>query len=70
MALTRNVGGADKAVRIVLGIALIAFALLSDVSTIWKTVAGIVAAIALVTAFVGFCPLNRLFGINTCRYEA
>lgn len=69
MDLTPNVGGADKVIRIVVGVALIAFALLSNVDTTWKVVAGIVAAIALLTAFVGFCPINKLFGINTCRHR-
>lgn len=69
MDLTRNVGGADKAIRIVVGIVLTALILFADLSATWQIVAGVVAAIALVTAFAGFCPLNRLLGINTCRYE-
>lgn len=69
MALTPNVGGADKAIRIVVGIVLTVLLLFADLDATWQIVAGVVAAIALVTAFVGFCPLNRLLGINTCRYE-
>lgn len=69
MTLTRNVGGADKVIRIVVGIVLIALMLFADLNATWQIVAGVVAAIALVTAFVGFCPLNGLLGINTCRHE-
>lgn len=67
MALAKNVCGNDRAIRIVVGIVLAAFALLSDVDTTWKITAGIVAAIALITAAVKFCPLNSLLHINTCR---
>ncbi len=69
MILEQNVGGADKVIRIVVGIVLIAFAVFSDVDVAWKIVAWVGAAIALLTAVVGFCPLNRLLGINTCRHR-
>ena len=70
MAIACNVGGADKAIRIVIGIALIAFAFFANVDAIWKEVAGGAAAIALITAFVGFCPLNSLLGINSCKHKS
>jgi len=64
--MTCNVGGKDKSARIILGVALIGVALLVSVSTTVQTILFVVAAIALVTAFVGFCPLNKLLGIDTC----
>lgn len=67
MAMQCNVGGVDKTVRILAGIGLAAFALFADVDTVWRIVAGAVAAVALVTATVGFCPLNSLLGINSCK---
>jgi len=66
MALACNVGG-DKIFRIVFGLALIVVAVFVDMATVWKAAAGVAAAIALITAFVGFCPLNRSIGINACR---
>ena len=62
MALACNVGGADKSIRIVIGIALIAFAFLANVDVIWKEVAGGAAAIALIT--------NSLLGINSCKQKS
>lgn len=62
-----NVGGADKAVRIAAGSGLAAFALLADIDRGWKTLAGAAAAISLATATVGFCPMNSLLGINSCK---
>lgn len=65
MEIERNVGGADMVVRILLGIALVLIAMFADISTLWRTVAWIGAAVALVTAVVGFCPVNKLLGVNT-----
>lgn len=67
--MTCNVGGADKTARLIIGVAAAAVALLVDVSSTIQIVLFVVAAIALVTAFVGFCPLNRMLGINTCASD-
>lgn len=69
MALTCNVGGTDKLARIGLGGALVALGLLADLGTTWTILAYAVAVIALLTALVGYCPLNALFGIDTCAPE-
>ena len=66
MALSCNVGGADKTARIVLGLVLIAVGLFAGLGTTWTIIAYAVAVIALLTAFVGYCPINTLLGINTC----
>jgi hypothetical protein len=62
-----NVGGMDRTGRIVLGIVLLVVGLLAPIDTMWRIVAIVVAAIALVTAIVRFCPANAIFGINTCE---
>jgi hypothetical protein len=67
MAVQCNVGGADKTIRIVAGIVLAAVAIFAGLDTPWKILAGIAAAIALLTATVGYCPLNSLLGINSCK---
>jgi hypothetical protein len=61
-----NVGGIDRTVRIVAGIALLLVGLLVPMETVWQAVVLIIAAVALVTAFVRFCPANTMLGINTC----
>lgn len=66
MALSCNVGGADKTARLVLGILLVAVGLFADLGTTWTIIVYAAAVIALLTAFVGYCPLNTLFGRNTC----
>ena len=67
MKILCNVGGADKTFRIGLGALLVALVLFIDLSTALTVLVLVVAAVAFVTAFVGFCPLNRLLGVNTCR---
>ena len=57
MKLGMNVGTTDRVVRIVLGVALAAIALAGAVSAPLLYVVWVVAAIAVVTGVVGFCPL-------------
>ena len=61
-----NVGGIDRILRIVVGAALIIVALLVPMSLIFQLILFAVAAVALVTAMVRFCPANALFGLNSC----
>ena len=61
----KNVGGVDRGIRIVLGIALIGLAFMHVVTGTWAIVAYVVGAVALVTGVVRFCPAWTLFGINT-----
>lgn len=64
-----NVGGIDRTGRIVIGIVLLLVGLAAPLDTIWRIVVLIVAAIALLTGIVRFCPANAILGINTCERE-
>ncbi|OGS95098.1 MAG: hypothetical protein A3H31_01810 [Gallionellales bacterium RIFCSPLOWO2_02_FULL_57_47] len=64
-----NVGGIDRTGRIVIGIVLLVVGLAAPVDMTWRILALVIAAIALVTATVRFCPANAIFGINTCEGE-
>jgi len=55
----------DRIIRIVAGIALAGVALAGAVSAPWLYVVWVVAAIALITGIVGFCPLYALLRIGT-----
>jgi hypothetical protein len=57
----QNVGTADRVLRIVLGLVLIALVFVGP-QTPW----GWVGVIPLVTGLVRFCPLYRLAGLRTC----
>lgn len=64
-----NVGGVDRNTRIVVGIILLVIGVAAPLEMTWRIVALVVAAVALVTAAVRFCPANALLGINTCKSE-
>ncbi|MBU0620313.1 MAG: DUF2892 domain-containing protein [Gammaproteobacteria bacterium] len=64
-----NVGGYDRIGRYVLGVVLLLVGMAAPLSAMWQTVVFVVAAIALLTAAVQYCPVNHLFGINTCKLE-
>lgn len=69
MNLPRNVGGADRVVRGVLGIwlAVVAVAAYLDDRPTTAAVAGVAGAGLLQNAVTGFCGCNALFGIDTTR---
>lgn len=68
--MTRNVGGIDRAIRIVAGLLLIAFALgLGFPQTGWNVV-GWIGVVPLATALMGWCPAYSLVGLNTCPARA
>jgi hypothetical protein len=58
--MTSNVGGLDRILRIVVGLALISLVYVGP-QTPW----GWLGVIPLATAFIGFCPAYRLLGIRT-----
>ena len=59
-----NVGTIDRALRIIVGLALLAgFFLNSEASLRWLYLVGI---IPLATGLMGSCGLYTLLGINTC----
>ena len=61
-----NVGFIDRTVRVIFGLALIAFAIpLGFPQTGWNWV-GWIGLIPIVTALLGVCPLYSLLGLSTC----
>jgi hypothetical protein len=61
MNMPRNEGNVDRALRIILGLVLIALVFVGP-QTPW----GWVGVVPLLTGLVGFCPLYRIIGVNTC----
>ncbi|MGY4467581.1 hypothetical protein ACVWWK_003290 [Bradyrhizobium sp. LB9.1b] len=60
-----NVGTIDQYVRIVAGLALVAFALQDGLSIQGWHWAGLVGLVLLVTAFFKSCPLYSALGFST-----
>ena len=57
----RNIGALDRAIRIVLGIVLLALVFVGP-----RTPWGYLGLIPVLTAVAGYCPLYGLFRISSC----
>ena len=68
--MKKNVGNADKMIRIVLALIVTYFAYTSEFSAAWQTYAlwGI-AIVLLLTALTSRCPLFSIIGVNTCKVK-
>ncbi len=63
--MKQNVGGVDKVIRIVAGVALIGAAAIGMVP--WWV--GVIGLVPLGTALLGICPAYSLLGVSTCPAE-
>lgn len=59
--MTRNEGTIDRALRIALGLILLALVFVGP-----QTPLGWIGIIPLATGLIGWCPLYRVFGFSTC----
>ncbi|MDV4143522.1 MULTISPECIES: YgaP family membrane protein [Shimia] len=59
--MTRNVGTIDRALRIIVGIALLLLPITGG--SMW----GLIGIIPLATGLMGNCALYSILGINTCK---
>lgn len=71
MFKSSNVGTIDRAVRMAVGLILIALPYMTDLA-LWTNPAArwisiVVGAVLVATALGRFCPLYRLLGMDTCR---
>ncbi|MDR3716427.1 MAG: DUF2892 domain-containing protein [Puia sp.] len=64
--MKKNTGITDRVIRFVLAVILIDIASGKTINGIWDVIAWTAAAILLITAVLGRCPLYSLFGISTC----
>jgi len=67
--MKKNMGGADRIIRI---IAAIIIGILFYTSVLQGVVAYILLGLAgvfVLTSFVSFCPLYTLVGLNTCKVK-
>ena len=62
--MNKNVGGLDRTIRIIVGLALIAAAATGTIG-LW----GWVGVVPLMTGAMGWCPPYALLGLNTCSVK-
>lgn len=65
--MKKNMGNADKIIRIIVAAVIAVLYFTNVISGTLAIVAGIVAVIFVLTSFMSFCPLYVPFGINTCK---
>ena len=64
--MKRNESNQDRGIRAVVGIIALLIGLFA-VAGFLRALLIIVGLVLVITAAVGFCPLYRLLGINTCK---
>lgn len=64
--MKRNASNQDRGIRAVVGIIALLIGLFA-VGGFLRALLIIVGLVLVITAAVGFCPLYRLLGINTCK---
>ena len=60
--MTHNVGGIDRILRIIVGLALIAMAFFGVIG-VW----GWIGVVPLATGIISWCPAYLPLGIKTCK---
>ncbi len=60
--MKKNIGGVERAIRIIVGAAVLALAFAGP-----KTPWAYLGIIPLATGLIGWCPPYALFGISTCK---
>ncbi len=56
-----NVGTIDRTIRVVVGLVMVVLAFAGALGA-WAWI----GVVPLLTGIIGFCPLYKLLGINTC----
>ena len=65
--MKKNMGTADKAIRIMLAIIIAILYFTHVISGTLAIVLGIIAVVFILTSFISTCPLYLPFGINTAN---
>ncbi len=61
----KNEGSVDRFVRVLAGLVVVGLSYFGSHS--WLAILGM---ILLITGLVGFCPIYRLFGVETCKAQS
>lgn len=61
--MTKNIGGLDRALRLVAGLVLLSLLLVLEGDARWF---GLIGLVPLATGLLRWCPVYTLLGIKTC----
>ena len=65
--MKKNMGMADRLLRIILAIVVAVLIYLGELSGTAAIILGIFAGVFLLTSIINYCPLYTIVGINTCK---
>ena len=65
--MTKNMGSADRTIRILAAVAVLVLYLTHVISGPLAIVLGVIAAVLVLTSFVGVCPAYLPFKISTLK---
>lgn len=65
--MKKNVGSADKLIRLIIAVVLVMLYVTGVVSGTLGIIFLILAAVLVITSLISFCGLYPLLGINTCK---
>jgi len=63
--MKKNMGGADRMIRIVIAIVVAVLYFTGTVTGTLGMILLVLAGVFLLTSFINFCPLYTILGINT-----
>jgi len=64
--MEKNMGNVDRIIRLIVVAGLLALYFTDTITGIWGTIALVASGVFVLTSIVGFCPLYRIVGMNTC----
>ncbi|NJB72668.1 hypothetical protein GGR42_003159 [Saonia flava] len=67
--MKKNMGSADKIIRIILAIVVVALYYFNVIEGTFAYILLALAAIFVLTSLVSFCPLYAPFGLSTCKMK-
>ncbi|PTM05382.1 MAG: DUF2892 domain-containing protein [Bacteroidetes bacterium] len=65
--MKKNMGKVDRTIRLIVAAIILLMYFTGNIAGTLATVLLVVAGIFVITSFINFCPLYRLFGINSCK---
>jgi hypothetical protein len=65
--MTKNMGSADRIIRVLIAIAFVTLYLTGVISGIWGIILIVLSIVFVGTSLISFCPLYLPFGLSTLR---
>ena len=65
--MKKNMGTADKTIRIIIAVVIAILSYTNVISGTLEIILLVVAIAFLLTSLLSFCPLYPILGINTCK---